>query len=147
MPKKGTVKKVSQGYYKVSKSSAKEKEVILIKPVNKKAKTFSIPATVSIQGYTYKVTEITPKAFNNSKNLQAVTIGKNVKKIGKEAFLGCKKLKKITIKSTVLKSVGTNTIKGINKKAVIKCPKKQLKKYQKLFGKKSGYQKGMKLKK
>lgn len=56
-------------------------------------------------------------------------------------------LSKITIKSSVLKSVGKNAIKGINKKATIKVPKKKLSKYKKLFNKKTGYKKTMKIKK
>ena len=81
------------------------------------------------------------------KKLKSVTIGKNVKKIGKEAFYNCKKIKRITIKSANLKSVGKNAIKGINKKATIKVPKKQLKKYKRLFKSKTGYKKSMKIKK
>jgi len=92
-------------------------------------------------------TAIANKAFKNNKKLKSVTIGKNVKKIGKEAFYNCKKLKRITIKTTKLKSVGKNAIKGIYKKATIKVPKKQLKKYKKLFKSKTGYKKTMKIKK
>ena len=65
----------------------------------------------------------------------------------KNAFNNCKNLKNIVIKSTTLKSVGKNAIKGISKKAVIKAPKKQLKAYKKLFAKKTGYKKTMKIKK
>ncbi|MGN0152927.1 MAG: leucine-rich repeat protein, partial [Lachnospiraceae bacterium] len=70
-----------------------------------------------------------------------------VTKIGKEAFSGCKNLSSITIKSTKLTSVGSNAFKGINKKAMIKVPKKQLGKYKKLFNSKSGYKKSMTIKK
>ena len=50
-----------------------------------------------------------------------------MKKIGKEAFSGCSKLKSITIKTSKLttKSVGTKAFKGIYAKAVIKVPKKK----------------------
>ncbi|MDE6566342.1 MAG: leucine-rich repeat domain-containing protein, partial [Lachnospiraceae bacterium] len=67
--------------------------------------------------------------------------------IEKEAFKNCKSLKKIVIKSTKLKKVGKNAIKGIYKKAVITCKKKNLKAYKKLFSKKTGYKKTMKIKK
>ena len=43
--------------------------------------------------------------------------------------------------------VGKNAIKGINSKATIKVPKKQLKVYKKLFGKKTGFKKSIKIKK
>ena len=62
-------------------------------------------------------------------------IGKNVKKIGKQAFWNCKKLKKVTVKSTVLKSVGKQAFKGISVKAKITVPKKKYKAYTKLFRK------------
>lgn len=70
-----------------------------------------------------------------------------MKKIGKEAFYNCKKLKKITIKSSSIKSVGKNAIKNIDKKAAIKVPKKQLSKYKGLSKSKTGYKKTMKIKK
>ena len=66
--------------------------------------------------------------------------------IGAFAFAGDAKLKKIAVKSAVLKKVGAKALKGINKKAVIKVPKKQLKKYTKLF-KGKGQKKTVKVKK
>ncbi len=68
--------------------------------------------------------------------------------IGKQAFAGCKKLETITIKTKKLKKVGSAAIKGIHKKAVIKCPgNSYVNKYKKLFNSKSGYKKSMKIKK
>lgn len=65
----------------------------------------------------------------------------------KNAFKGCKKLKKVTIKAAKLKSIGKNAFKGIYKKATFKVPKKQLKKYKKLIKKKkTGFKKTMKVK-
>ena len=52
-----------------------------------------------------------------------------------------------TIKSTVLKSVGKNALKNIYKKATIKCPKKRLSAYKKLFKSNTGYKNTMKIKK
>jgi len=85
-------------------------------------------------------------AFSKCTSLKKIVIGKSVKKIGAKAFYGCKSLKTITIKSTKLKSVGKAVIKGIQKKAVIKVPKKQLKAYKKLFKKNTGYKSSMKIK-
>lgn len=147
MPKVGKSVDVSGARYKVTKSSSKTKEVTYVKPKNSKKTSVKIPNTVKINGYTYKVTAIADKAFKNNKKIKSVTIGKNVKKIGKEAFYNCKKLSKITIKSAVLKTVGKNAIKNIYKKATIKVPKKQLKKYKKLFKSKTGFKKTMKIKK
>lgn len=60
-------------------------------------------------------------------------ISANVTTIGKKAFAGCKKLKKITIKSKKLRSVGKKAFKGISKNAVIKVPKAKKKAYTKLL--------------
>lgn len=148
MPKVGKSVDVSGAKYKVTKSSSKTKEVTYVKPKSSKKTSVTIPETVKINGYTYKVTAIADKAFKNNKKIKSVTIGKNVKKIGKEAFYNCKKLSKITIKSAVLESIGKNAIKNVNKKATIKVPKKQLSKYKKkLFKSKTGYKKTMKIKK
>lgn len=67
----------------------------------KKAKSLAIPATVKINGTTYKVTSIGAKAFAKNASLQKITIGKNVKTIGIKAFYECKKLKKITMGENV----------------------------------------------
>ena len=130
----------------------------------------TIPATYKYNGVVWKVTSIADNAFKNNKKITQVTIGDNVTTIGKNAFSGCKalkkviigkkvktigakafynckKLKSIIIKSTVLKKVGKNAIKNIHKKCVIKAPKKKLKAYKKLFKKKTGYKKSMKIKK
>lgn len=45
----------------------------------------------------------------------------------------CKALKKITVKSMVLSSVGKNALKNIYKKAVITVSKKKLTAYKTLF--------------
>ncbi len=64
-----------------------------------------------------------------------ITIGKNIRKIGKNAFKGCASLKKVTIKTTKLtaKMTGKNAFSGINKKAVIKVPKNKVKAYKKII--------------
>ncbi|MCI9516677.1 MAG: leucine-rich repeat protein [Lachnospiraceae bacterium] len=121
--------------YKVTASSDKVKTVSVQNLKNSKAKAITVPATIKIGKYTYKVTEIAPKAFRKKVKLASVTIGTNVRKIGKNAFEGCKKLKKVTIKSKVLKSVGKQALKGIYKKAKVSVPKKQYKAYVKLFKK------------
>ncbi len=62
----------------------------------KKAKSsVTIPATVSYLGKTFKVTEIDTKAFYKDAKITTVTVGKNIKTIGKSAFEGCKKLKTV----------------------------------------------------
>ena len=71
---------------------------------------------------------VSKDAFKNNIKVTQVTIDKNVNNIGKNAFYGCKNLKKVIIKTTKLtkKTVGKNAFKGIHKKATIKVPKKKL---------------------
>ena len=107
-----------------------------MKLTNKNEKKFTVPATVKIDGVTFKVAEISKNAFRNNKKLRQVTIGKNVTKIGANAFNGDKSLKKITIKSKSLKKVGKNAFKGIHKNCKIKVPAKKLTAYKKLLKKK-----------
>lgn len=191
-PSVGTVVKSGALRYRVTKSSAKTKTVEVKGLVKKKTTKLKIPATVKINGYTYRVTAIGKNAFLNNKylkkitigkyvtsvktnafkgckkltsvslpqaiqtigdgsfsgctGLKKVTVGKSLKTIGKNAFLNCKNLRTLTLRGSKLRSVGKNAVKGIYKKAVIRVPKKSIKTYKKLFLKKTGYVKSMKIK-
>ena len=120
----------------------------LLKPKSASVTKLTIPATVKANGKTWKVTAIKENAFKGLKKLAKVVIGANVKTIGKNAFLNCKKLKTITIKTTKLttKTVGANAFKGVYKKATVKVPAKKLKAYRTLLVKK-GLPKTAKVKK
>lgn len=133
VPEKNKVYKVGKYQYKVTKSAKKGGTVELKAPVNKKLTSVSIPSTVKINGYTFKITSIAKNAFKSNSKLEKVTIGANVTKIGANAFSDCKKLKKITIKSKKLQSVGKNAFKNIYKKAVINVPKEKKNAYKKLL--------------
>ena len=104
----------------------------------------------TISGKHAVVKKCTSKKVKSVTILNKVKIGKKtytVTSITKNAFKGCKKLKKVTIKAAKLKSIGKNAFKGIYKKATFKVPKKQLKKYKKLIQKKkTGFKKTMKVK-
>lgn len=106
-----------------------------VRPSNKRSTSAKVPATVVISGRTYAVTSIAPNAFKGNKKLKSVTIEKNVRKIGKNAFYGCKNLRKIVIKSKNLskKSVGKNAFRGIYSKATIRVPKNKVKSYKSVF--------------
>lgn len=140
-PKVGSKIKYLDYIYKVIKAGTTDGketgEVALVGINNKKLKKIKVAKTVSINNVKYKVTQIGAKAFKKNKKIKSVVIGKNVKKIGKQAFFECKKLKKITIKSKKLKkkSIGAKAFKGIYKKAKFKVPKKKLKLYKKLIKK------------
>ena len=114
-------------------SASGEASVSVTKVSDKKIKSAVIGSTVSINGVTYKITEIGNGAFKGCKNLKKVTIGKNVTKIGNKAFSNCSKLKKIIVKGSKIKKVGKKAFSKVSKKAVAKVPKKAAKKYKKLF--------------
>ncbi len=145
--KKGSKRTVGNAVYKITSFSHKNKTVSYVKCKNKKAKSIVIHNTVVIDGIVFKVTAIEKNAFKNLKKLQKVTIGKYVKSIGDKAFYHCSKLKKLQIKSKVLKKIGKNALKGINKKAVIRVAKSKRKSYKKLLQKKkTGLSKTVKIK-
>lgn len=136
LPTTGTVLNDSKAGYQVTVSGA---EVAYKAPVNKKAKTVSVPATVTFDGVTYKVTSIGAKAFMNNKKITKVTIGSNVKVIGKNAFNNCKNLKSVIIKTKLLtkKTVGKNAFKKAGsanyKKLTVKTSKNKKKAYIKIL--------------
>ena len=81
------------------------------------------------------MTSIGAKAFNSNKKLKKVTIGANIAKISNNAFYKCRSLKTVIIKSVLLtkKTANKTAFKGVNKKMVIKVPKKMKKAYVKIF--------------
>ena len=83
--------------------------------IKKNVKSVTVPKTVKFEGKTYKVTSI-----------------------GKKAFAGAKKLKKITVKSVTIKSIGKKAFYKVNSAVKIKVPAKKLKTYKKLIVK-SGF--------
>ena len=102
----------------------------------KKTKTtLTVPSKVKIGRKNYKVTKLADYAFKGNKKLKNLTLPKNCRYIGTEAFSGCTKLKTLTIKSTKLtaQTVADNAFQGMSKKTVIKVPKSKLKEYRKLF--------------
>lgn len=118
---------------KVTSSFGNNPTVTYTKSTNTRAGSVTIPATVTIDNVTYKVTSVAASAFSGNKKVTKVTIGGNVTSIGKNAFRNCSKLKNITVKSSTLKTVGGNALKGTNKKLVIKVPSKKVSAYKKLF--------------
>ena len=130
-PKVGTRYTVSGSTYKVTKAGAE----VMVYKTSKVARSVIIPATIKAKGITYKVTAIGTKAFNGNKKLKKVTIGANIKKISNNAFFKCPALKTVTVKTMKLtkKTAGKKAFKGVNKKMVIKVPKKMKKAYVKMF--------------
>ncbi len=169
--KKGSSYTVGDLKYKITDLPASGTGTVTVtKPVKASIKTATIPAKVTIEGRSFKVTKVAASAFKDCTKLTSATVGKNVTTIGKQAFSGCtkmtqitmkagvtkiakkafyncKKLKTITIKSKKLKTVGNKAITGINKKATIKVPSGKKTAYKKLFTSATGFKKTMKIKK
>ena len=103
----------------------------------KSAKTtkVTIADQVKIGAKSYKVTSIESKALYKKTKVTKVTIGANVKTIGKKAFYGCKKLGSVKVNTKVLKSVGTNAFKGTKASLNITVPSGKYGTYKKLFRK------------
>ena len=80
---------------------------------DKEAVSITIPDTVTIDGVTYKVTEIGDGAFKDNKLLKKIVIGKNVVTIGKKAFYNCKALTTIEGGKNVTK-IGEKAFYGAN---------------------------------
>lgn len=109
---KGEVYKKGNLRYKVTDNRINGKGTAEVQGMVKKKASVSIPKTIKIGKYKYKVTAIAKKAFHKKK-----------------------KLKKITIASTTIKRIGSRAVKGIYKKAVVKVPKKKKKSYKKMLKK------------
>ena len=111
--------------YRVVTDYIDGKGTVMVTGMKKNASSVTVPKTVKLESYNYKIVKINSKAFYKKS-----------------------KLKKITIQSTTITSIGKNAFKGINKKAVIKVPKSKYSKYKKLLTSKTGFaKKTMKIKK
>lgn len=143
LPETGDTKVIKKNTYKVTSSMNK---TACFAKFGAKTKKLSVPEEVQFAGLFFKVNQVA-KAACKSKKLTKVTLSRNMKKIGADAFRNCKKLKRIVIKSKSFSSVGKNAFKGIYKKAVfvLTGSKKQKKKMKKMI-KKSGIGKNVRFK-
>ena len=146
--------RTSKGKYKITGLTKKGKKikggtVTFIKPYDTGATIVTVPETVKIAGIKFKITEIAPGACKNNTVITKITIGKNVGKIGANAFNGCINLKDIRIKTTKLtkKKVGKNAFKNIHKKATAKVSAKKQKAYKTILKAKGMKGKNQKVKK
>ena len=144
IPAKGSVHRSAGGVlvFKVTKSDSKNGTVTVNKLLNKKVSKVTIPETVTIDGYTFKVTAVSDNVFKKAEKLKSVVIGANVKSIGKKSFRQCKKLAAITFKGTKAPKIGKNAFQSVKAKVKVTVPKKmkkaQLKKLKKALKKAAG---------
>lgn len=131
LPKAGTKYTVGGNQYTVLKAGLS----VRFSKANPKAKTVTIPNTITVDGINYKVAEVGANAFKNNKKVKKVTIGANVVKIANKAFNKCPSLRNVIIKTTLLtkKTASKKCFSKVHKKMVIKVPKKVKKSYVKIF--------------
>ena len=131
MPKAGTKVIVGGNQYTVTKAGSE----VRFSKANAKARAITVPSTIKAKGITYKVTSIGTNAFKNCKKLTKATIGANVKVIKAKAFNNCPKLKAVTLKTALLtkKTASKKCFSKVNKRMVIKVPKKVKMAYVKIF--------------
>jgi hypothetical protein len=113
--KKGTIFSHynSNGKYRITNTNG-SRTVTYLYPLSKGDKTVKIPATVTYKGKKYKVTAVADKALYGNKKLVYLTLGKNIRKIGKSAFANCTSLRYIMVKtgSSPIEKVGKNAFSG-----------------------------------
>ncbi|MBE5923928.1 MAG: hypothetical protein E7271_05595 [Lachnospiraceae bacterium] len=124
VPVKGKTYTVGDVKFKVTNAALDGTGTVAVVGFAKKSlKNITIPASVELGDGTFKITAINAKAFN-----------------------GMSKAKKVTIKTTDIKTVGKKAFKGLSAKVKIKVPKAKLSVYKKLF-KKGGLSKKTKVSK
>ncbi len=98
--------------YKITKRKGKKGEVAVVGMKSKKTKSIVIPKKVKKGGITFAITSIQ----NN-------------------AFRGCKKARKLTIRSTDIRTMEKKALSGLDKRIRIQIPKGRAKKYRKWLSK------------
>lgn len=124
-PVKGDVITANGAKYTVTKAATKDTYGnVTFKAPKSGATSVTIPATITIDGYKFKVTAIAASAFSKNKTVTSVTIGKNVKTVGKKAFYYCSNLTELKINSTkfTATSVKASSFKGVSSKCVVTVP-------------------------
>ena len=110
---KGETKITEEGTYTADSAT----EATFTKAADTKLKKIVVPDTVEIDKTTVKVTKIAKGAYQGADQAKSITVGRNVKNIGKNAFNNCKKAKKIYIHANKIKKIDKTAFKG--------CPNKK----------------------
>ncbi len=107
---KGKVYVTEEGVFK----AVGDFEVAFKGAINPEATSLNIPNKVTIGEISAKVVSIAVRACKGNENLEEVTIGANVSKIGKSAFYGCSNLRNVTIKSKKVSTFSKGCFKNIS---------------------------------
>ncbi len=100
--------------YQVTNSDTEGAGTVMLTGVSDQVTAVVVPASIDINGFTYKVTKIAARAFFGNTNITTVTIGANVVLIDTNAFFGCSNLVKVS---------GGAGLKVIGQTAFARCPK------------------------
>ena len=92
-----------------------------------------IPASISADGVTYKVTTVAAKALSENKNITSVEIGSNVKSIKSKAFYKCSRLSKVKLKTKKIISMSSGAFKSVKSNAKFYTFNSKLSKYKSLL--------------
>lgn len=117
----GTPVETKLGRYEVIDPVNKTAKLVSVK--NKKAAKMSVPATVKVNGETFKVVEVGANVMKGNKKLTKVILGSNVTTIGKQAFSGCTKLKSVQLKGKALATIGKQAFKKTSAKMIVSAKK------------------------
>lgn len=133
---KGDILTIDDAKYKITKEgTAKTAGTLAFTSPKFGETTVVIPSSVTVNGINYNVTSIAAGAFSGNTAVKELTIGKNVKTIGKKAFFKCSSLTSIKINTTKLTktSVKANSFKGVSGKCVIETPPSKTESYRKIL--------------
>lgn len=117
----GTPVDTKLGRYEVIDPVNKTAKLVSVK--NKKAAKLSVPATVKVNGETFKVVEVGANVMKGNKKLTKVILSSNVTTIGKQAFSGCTKLKSVQLKGKALATIGKQAFKKTSAKMIVSAKK------------------------
>ncbi len=87
---------VNEFIYQITNPAIDGTGTVTLKGIVTPAAAVSVPATVDINGITYKVNRIGTKAFYNDKTIKTLYIGSNVVTIDSYAFYGCSNMTKVS---------------------------------------------------
>lgn len=136
-PKTGKVFRTGGLKYKITAVSPAKKKftATCIGSTSKKRKNLIVPNTVIYKNTVYQVTGIGKSAFAKYKKLKTVSLPSSIKNIGIRAFYKCRSLKSIAIFSSHLtkRSIGKQAFVGIHKKSHVFVLSKKRKAYKKWF--------------
>lgn len=124
---------VGNNKYLVKVSDKEKAEAAFVGTIKNTVTSITIPASVSKDGFSYKISEIEANALKGMKRLTKLTFGAGVEKIGAGACAQSKKLANIFIQSTSLKVVGSKAFSGTAKGVVVKVPSAKYNSYKKLL--------------